>query len=188
MDFVKVWTTYQKWSCLSILVQEGGKLVCKSILSKMGVRYIEDGEKLFQYLILYEDKIMKMGIYHREIILPDNKVIDTSKLDVSLLTYIIEMLDKGEDYTLIKELRDMWYKLLHMSQTKMDMTVEQFEKFWDKISKLLGYLGYDINLHNNLRNGDELDEAHTETLEYILHYRKGRVEINLTINLENEKN
>ena len=98
------------------------------------------------------------------------------------------MLDKGEDYTLIKELRDMWYKLLHMSQTKMDMTVEQFEKFWDKISKLLGYLGYDINLHNNLRNGDELDEAHTETLEYILHYRKGRVEINLTINLENEKN
>lgn len=172
-----VWNTYRKWACLSILIHEGGIVACKIILSEMDVRDIEDGEKVYQDLKPYEETIMKMGIYHREILLPDNKIIDTNKMDFFLLTDIIEMLDKRGDYILIKQLRDMWHKLLHMSQPKMDIEEEQFEKYWNKISKWLRYFGYDVNLLIDLKNDDDLDERHKETLEYILHYRKGKVEI-----------
>ena len=97
-----IWNKYRKWCRLVILLHEGGEIVCKDILCKIGVTNVTDGVEIYQKLEPYKETIKKMRGYQKKVLLPDNKVIDTAKLDFALNTHIIEILDTGKKHLSIK--------------------------------------------------------------------------------------
>ena len=170
---------YQKWCRLVILIQDGGEFVCKDILSKMGIKDTTDGAEIYKKLKPYENEIIKMTFYQQKALLPDNEVIDTTKMDISLSTHIIQILDKTQNYPLISELRRKRNELFHMKEEKRAMTEQLFNYYWDSISRLLTGLRYDINLIKDLKTEDNLSQEHEKTLEDIIHNIKGSKELAL---------
>ena len=170
-----IWNKYRKWCRLVILLHEGGEIVCKDILCKIGVTNVTDGVEIYQKLEPYKETIKKMRGYQKKVLLPDNKVIDTAKLDFALNTHIIEILDTGKKHLSIKELRDMRNELFHMPDHQRDMAEEQFNKYWDQISQVLICLGYNMNLLIGLKTVDHLSERRMKLVEDIRPYIKGSI-------------
>ena len=170
-----IWNKYQRWCRLLILLCKGGGFVCKDILSKMGIKDVTDGAEIYSKLRPYKRKIQEMGFYHQKNLLPDNEVIDTSKMDITLSTHIIQILDQQQDYSRILKLRSLWIKLLHMPEGERSMTEQQFKEYWDEISLLLEIFHYDINLVKGLETEGHLSQELENTLQDITHKIKGRV-------------
>ena len=173
MDFI--WNKYQKWCRVVILLQEGGETVCKDILFNMGVD-MKNGRVIYQKLEQHRTDINKLARYQRVILLPNSKNVDTSKLDLSLQTHIIGILDKTK-FPVMKELRDKRNELFHMEEGKRDMTEQTFKDYWDQLSKLLTGLNYDMKLLSSLKIDNYLSEQHKKRLGDILCYIQGRVEL-----------
>ena len=163
------WNKNKNWCRLVILLQVGGESVCKDILYKMGLTDINDGGKIYKALEKYKAKIKKLAPYQQRILLPDSTEINTIKLDISLLTHIITILDKKKKYPLIQELRAKRNNFFHMLGVERDMTEEQFKSYWDEISQLLRDLGYDMKLLDHLQTDDQLSEDLEDRLNDILH-------------------
>ena len=172
-----IWDKYQKWCRLVILLHEGGETICKDILYKMGIADLSNGAEIYQKLETHKEKIKKMAFYQQKILLPYGKVIDTSKLDVSLQTHIIRILDTTKNYPLIGKLRDHRNELFHMSECRRDMTERQFKKYWDQISELLTAHCFDVNKLNYLKTDNHLNRTHEKRFKDILHHVKGKVEL-----------
>ena len=179
MALEKIWKKFGKWCRLIILIHRGGESVCKNILSQMGIKNITDGVEIYRKLKPYEEKIktMKMTIDQQKMLLLDNEVIDTIKMDLSLITYIIEILDTAQNYPLIAELRKKRNELFHLAEHRRDLTEQLFNEHWDKISKLLLSLHYDIDLMKGLKTENCLSQEHEETLKDITGKMKGSTEL-----------
>ena len=173
MDFI--WDKFRKWCRLVLLLQEGGETVCKDILLNMGVD-MKNGGKIYQKLEQHRTEMKKLARYQKDILLPDSKNVDTSKLDLSLQTHIIGILDKTK-LPVMKELRDKRNELFHMGEKKRDMTEQMFNDYWDQLSKLLTGLNYDMKLLSSLKIDNDLSEQLKQRLEDILCYIQGRVEL-----------
>ena len=176
-----IWDKYQKWCRLVILLHESGETICKDILYKMGIADLSNGAEIYQKLETHKEKIKKMAFYQQKILLPYGKVIDTSKLDVSLQTHIIRILDTTKNYPLIGKLRDHRNELFHMSECKRDMAERQFKKYWDQISELLTAHCFDVNKLNYLKTDNHLNRTHEKRFKDILHHIKGKVELLLLL-------
>lgn len=176
-----IWNKYQKWCRLVILLQEGGETICKDILYKMGIADVSDGAEIYQKLEPHKEKIKKMEFYQQKILLPYSKVIDTSKLDVSLQTHIVGILDTTNNYPLIGKLRDNRNELFHMSERKRDMTEKQFKKYWDQISEILTAHCFDMNLLSDLKTDNHLNKLRKKQFKDILRDIKGKVELLLIL-------
>ena len=170
-----IWNKYQRWCRLLILLCKGGGFVCKDILSKMGIKDIADGAEIYSKLRPYKRKIQEMGFYHQKNLLPDNEVIDTTKMDITLSTHIIEILDQRQDYSQMLKLRGLWIKLLHMPECERSITEQQFIEYWNEISYLLKVLNYDMNLVKGLETEGHLSQELENTLQDITHKIEGRV-------------
>lgn len=173
----EIWSKYQRWSRLVILLFQGGQSICKNVLAEMGIKDTTDGAEVYGILKPYEKKIKKLGFYQRKTLLPDSEIIDITKMDISLSTHIIQILDKQQNYPLIAELRYKRNELFFMSEGKRDITQQQFSDNWDKISKLLTTLNYDMNLINYLKTTEHLSQEHEKMLKDIIYKVKGSVEL-----------
>ena len=173
----EIWLKYQRWSRLVILLFQGGQSICKNVLAEMGIKDTTDGAEVYGILKPYEKKIKKLGFYQRKTLLPDNEIIDITKMDISLSTHIIQILDTQQNYSLIAELRYKRTELFFMSEGKRDITQQQFSDNWDKISKLLTTLNYDMNLINYLKTTEHLSQEHEKMLKDIIYKVKGSVEL-----------
>ena len=173
----EIWSKYQRWTRLVILLFQGGQSICKNILAEMGIKDTTDGAEVYSILKPYEKKIKKLGFYQRKTLLPDNEIIDITKMDISLSTHIIQILDKQQNYPLIAELRYKRNELFFMSEGKRDITQQQFNDNWDNISKLLTTLNYDMNLINYLKTTEHLSQEHEKILKDIIYKIKGSVEL-----------
>ena len=170
-----IWNKYKRWCRLVILLHEGGEVVCKDILCEVGVRDVTDGAEIYRKLEPYKDMMKKMPRYQQKALLPDTKVIDTIKLDLSLKTCVIEILDTRKKFPLIKEIRDRRNDLFHMSDVQRNMSQQQFNHFWEQISQLLIDLGYNMNLLEDLKTEDHLSEQRKSRFEDIRPYIQGKI-------------
>ena len=141
----------------------------------MGIKDITDGTEIYSKLRPYKRKIQEMGFYLQKNLLPDNEVIDTKKIDITLSTHIIEILDQKQDYSQMHKLRGLWIKLLHMPECERSVTEQQFKEYWNEISYLLKVLNYDMNLVKDLETEGHLTQDLENTLQDITHKIKGRV-------------
>lgn len=166
----EIWSKFEKWCRLVILVQEGGESVCKHILhTEMNVP--TEGGEMYKYLESYKDDIKKskMFSYQRKILLPDDGIIDTTKLDIPLFTYVIQILDKSKKYPSIENLRYKRNELFHMEEVQRNMTSKQFNGLWDEVAQLLNGLNFDMSLLNSLKSDNLfLNQHHKMILGYIL--------------------
>ena len=180
---IDIWNKYQRWCRLLILIHEGGNCVCKDILSLIGITDTTDGAEIYSIMKPFKKNIQNLGIYHQNILLPDNEVIDKSKIDFSLTTHIIQILDKLQNYPLISELRKTRIELILMPQHKRCLTEQQFNDYWDNISHLLTSLNYDMNLTNSLKTFKEIDlsEEHEKILQDVTRKFKGSIKSNFLI-------
>ena len=163
---------FEKWCRLVSFVEEGGKSVCKKILhTRMGVP--EEGAEMYKYLQRYKAEIKRcseLQPFQENILLPCDKVIDVTKLDLPLYTYIVQILDKSEKYPLIKALRYRRNDLIHMEETSRDMCKQKFEKYWDEVSQLLRNYNDGMELMENLKTDTySLNQESKKTLRNILH-------------------
>lgn len=180
-----IWNKYRKWCRLVMLLHEGGETVCKDILDKLGVTDITDGGELYRKLEIHKTKIKKLAPYQQKILLPYSKVIDKTKLDVSLNTHIIAILDTAKTYPLIGKLRDKRNELFHMPDSKRNMAEQQFKDDWDEISQLLIKLGCSLNFLNGLKTDDHLSEELEKRLKGTERFYP-YVSVSLFVKLENE--
>ena len=168
---------YVKWNCIVLLLHEGGETVCKCKLSEIGVD-VTDGVRLYRKLEPHKKMIKKLPSFQQKIILPPGSVIDTTSLDLSLLTHIIEILDTTNDYQFIesiKNLRRYRNVLFHMNNKQRDISKWTFDFFWSEISQVLRYLDYDMSLLEGLRTSHHLSPENEKRLKDIL--QKGRVDL-----------
>ena len=70
----------------------------------------------------YEKEIKELGMNLQKALLPDDEVIDTNKMDISLSTHIIQITDKPQDYPSIGKLRQKRIELLYMRECERNMT------------------------------------------------------------------
>ena len=176
-SILKIWHKYERWCRLVILLFQGGQCVCKNILSKMGIKDMADGAALYKKLEPYKSKIKKLGFYQRKILLPDNKVIDITKMDISLSTHIIQILDIHENYPQIADLRYERTELFFTPEGKRGMTEQEFGEYWDRILQLLASLNYDMNLIKCLKNAEHLSQEQEKILKDITHKIKGNIKL-----------
>ena len=142
---VDAWNKHQNWFRLVILLLEGGESIAKYILSQMGVD-ITDGSEIYQKMKSHEkNRLKKVPHYLRKDLLPDNKVVDATKLDLPALCHIIQVLDTQRQFPKIEKLRQTRNDLFHKSDDERSMGDQQFNSYWDEISQLLKDLGYDVN-------------------------------------------
>ena len=136
-----------------------------------------DGAELYKKLEPYKSKIKKLGFYQRKVLLPDNEVIDITKMDISLSTHIIQILDIHKNYPQIADLRYERTELFFTPEGKRGMTEQEFGEYWDRISQLLASLNYDMNLIKCLKNAEHLSQEHEKILKDITHKIKGNIEL-----------
>ena len=172
-----MWIKFRKWCRLIILVHKGGESVCKDILSQMGIGDITDGAEIYSILKSYEKKIKTMAFDQQTVLLPDNEVVDTTKMDISLIVHIIQILDKTQNYPLITKLRQKRNELFHAAEGKIYMKEQLFNEHWDKISQLLTSLHYNMDLIKSLKTEDCLSQEYEKTLENITRSMKGSMEL-----------
>ena len=166
---------YLRWNCIVVLLHEGGETACERKLYEIGVD-VTDGRELYRKLEPQRIKINKLPLYQQKILLPSSKVTNTTKLDLSLLTQIIEILNTTNNYQFmnsIKNLRHYRNDLFHMNNKERDISEWTFKFFWDHISQELEYLGYDMSLLEGLRTGDHLSSRNEKRLKDILQREKG---------------
>ena len=150
------WNKHRNWCRLVVLLHEGGETIVKQILSKMGVD-ITDGSQIYQKMKPHEKNRLKtVPPYLKKDLLPDNKVVDTTKLDFSARCHIIQVLDTQTQFpniTKLRKTRNYWF---HMSDDAKNMGDQQFNNYWDEISQLLKDLGYDVSKLMNLKKTVDL--------------------------------
>ena len=71
----------------------------------MGIKDEINGAEICIRLKHYREKIEKLGSYYQKILLPYNGIIDKNKMDISVNTHIIQILDEQRKYPLIADLR-----------------------------------------------------------------------------------
>ena len=169
----KSWIKFRKWCRLIILIHKGGESVCRNILSKMDVKDITDGTEIYKKLKPYVEIITRMAFYQQKVLLPDNEVIDTTKINISLSTRIIEILDTTLSYPQVEDLRDTRNELFYMSNNERDMTEEQFNNYWENISQLLTSLHFNMSLMMDLKAENHLNHKYDKLLKDI----KGRIKL-----------
>ena len=92
-SFADVWNKHRNWCRLVILLHEGGENIIKCILGQMGMD-ITDGSEIYQKMKPHEKgRLKKVPYYLQRYLLPDSKVVDTTKLDFSAQCHIIQVLD-----------------------------------------------------------------------------------------------
>ena len=169
-----IWNRFKKWCRLSILVQEGGEYVCKHILyTEMNVP--KGGKEMYRHLKSYETSIKKskMFPYQKKALLPVNEDIDTTKLDIALFTYIIQILDDPSkpNYPRIEELRFKRNELFHMKEDQRNMSELEFDDHWNEVSHLLTDLiaTFDMSTLNRIKSDNLFSNPdQKEMLEAIL--------------------
>ena len=168
---------YPRWCRLLILIHQSAEYLCKDILYKMGVKDLADGAEIYRRLKPYEKEINELGVNIRKTLLPDNKVIDTEKMDISLSTHIIQIIDKTQDYASISKLRQKRIELLYMREGERNITEQQFNTYWNEISELLTSLDYKMDLINCLKTEYNLVEKYGTTLKDISQKLEGTIEL-----------
>ena len=168
---------YPRWCRLLILIHQSGEYLWKDILYKVGVKDLADGAEIYRRLKPYEKEINELGINIRKTLLPDNKVIDTEKMDISLSTHIIQIIDKTQDYASISKLRQKRIELLYMREGERNITEQQFNTYWNEISELLTSLDYKMDLINCLKTEYNLVEKYGTTLKDISQKLEGTIEL-----------
>ena len=144
---------YEKWNRLLMLIQEGGESVCKYILhTEMGVP--KEGQEMHKYLQKYATDIKRSRIhgYDKKIFLNEDGNIDTTKLDLRLFTFIIEILDKNKKYPLVPTLRYKRNELFHMDEVQRNMSEKEFDDRWNELSRLLKDLNCDLSSLQSLKH------------------------------------
>ena len=148
-----IFSKYEKWNRLVMLIQEGGESVCKYILhTEMGVPI--EGQEMHKYLEKYATDIKKskMYRYEKKTLLNEDGNIDTTKLDLKLSTFIIEILDKNKKYPLIPKLRYKRNELFHMEEVQRNMSEKEFDDRWNELSRLLKDLNCDLSSLQSLKH------------------------------------
>ena len=168
---------YPRWCRLLILIHQSGEYLWKDILYKVGVKDLADGAEIYRRLKPYEKEINELGVNIRKTLLPDNKVIDTEKMDISLSTHIIQIIDKTQDYASISKLRQKRIELLYMREGERNITEQQFNTYWNEISELLTSLDYKMDLINCLKTEYNLVEKYGTTLKDISQKLEGTIEL-----------
>lgn len=170
-----IWNKYLRWCRLLILIHQGGEYLCKNILYKMGVKDVTDGAEIYSRLKQYEKEIKQLGMNLQKTLLPDDKIIDTKEMDISLSTYIIQIMDKPQDYPSIAKLRQKRIELLYMREAKRNMTEQQFNTYWNEISEMLSSLHYKMDLINCLKTEDNLAQKYEKILKDINQKLQGTI-------------
>lgn len=168
-----IFSKYEKWNRLVMLIQEGGESVCKYILhTEMSVP--TEGQEMHKYLQKYATDIKKSKMYgyEKKTLLTEDGNIDTTKLDLKLSTYIIEILDKNKKYPLIPTLRYKRNELFHMEEVQRNMSEKEFDDRWNELSRLLKDLNCDLSSLQSLKHVNRFpNQDDKETMDGIL--RKG---------------
>ena len=168
-------TKYGNWFRLFILLEEGVETVYKNILNKVGVTDVENGKEMYQKLYIYESKIRKLPPYYQKILLPDNKLIDTTQFDLRLKLFVMEIFD--EQFP--RKLRALGNRLYHIR--KRDMKDQQFKFYWFEISNLLTDLGVDMNSFSGLRTVGQSSEMIKIQTEDMIFCIEGRIKVTLVL-------
>ena len=170
-----IFSKYDKWHRLVMLLEKGGMSVCKYILhTEMGVPI--EGHEMHKYLQRYAIDIerSKMFPYQKKIFLNKDGNIDTTKLGLTLYIQIIEVLDKNKEYPLICWLRFNSNELLNMNEVQRNMSEKEFDDRWNELSRLLKDLNCDLSSLQSLKHVNRFpNEDGKETLDDIV--RKGSV-------------
>lgn len=87
----------------------------------------------------------------------------------------VGVVDTLKESSLIGNLRDWSYDMFHMSHDKRDMTEQQFNDHWDKISKLLTDFWYDISMLIAIKTEKVLSEDHLLRFKDILSHLECRL-------------
>ena len=87
----------------------------------------------------------------------------------------VGVVDTLKESSLIGNLRDWSYDMFHMSRDKRDMTEQQFNDHWDKISKLLTDFWYDISMLIAIKTKKVLSEDHQIRFKDILSHLECRL-------------
>ena len=172
-----IWEKFRKWCRLIILLHKGGESVCKDILSQMSIKDTTDGAEIYRELKPYEEEIKTVAFDQLKMLLPDNEVTDTMKMDISLITLIIQILDTTQTYPLITKLQQKRNELFHLAEGETDMTEKLFNEHWNNISQLLTSLHYNMDLMEGLKTEDCLSQEHEKTLKDITHRMKGSTKL-----------
>ena len=143
----------------------------------MGVKDVADGAEIYSRLKPYEKEIKELGMNFQKTLLPDDKVIDTKKMDISLSTHIIQIMDKPQNYPSIAKLRQKRIELLYMRECERNMTEQQFNTYWNEISELLTSLHYKMDLINDLKTEDNLDQKYEQTFKDINQKLEGTIDL-----------
>lgn len=176
-SFTNIWNKYPRWYRLLILIHESGEYLCNDILYKMGVKDVTDGVEIYSRLKPYGKEIKELGTTLEKIFLPDDEVIDIKKMDISLKTHIIQIMDKHQDYPLIAKLRQKRIELLYMREDERNMTEQQFSTYWNEILELLTSLHYNIYLINDLKTEDNLVQKYKQTFKDVNQKLEGITEL-----------
>lgn len=150
-----IFSKYEKWNRLVMLIQEGGESVCKYILhTEMGVPI--EGQEMHKYLQKYATDIKKSKMYgyEKKTLLNEDGNIDTTKLDLRLFTFIIEILDKNKKYPLVPTLRYKRNELFHMDEVQRNMSEKEFDDRWNELSRLLKDLNCDLSSLQSLKHAN----------------------------------
>ena len=176
VNLLDVWNKYRRWCRLVILLHEGGETVYKDTLYKIGVTDITDGAEIYRKLEPYKAEIKKMASFQKKPLLPPGKVIDTNALDFSLHMHIIKILDTAR-YSSIDKLRIERNTLFHMPDDERDMTEQQFQANWDRISQLLTDLNFSMKSLSGLKTDNHLSEENQKRFkDALLQRMEGRAE------------
>lgn len=169
-----IFSKYEKWNHLLMLIQEGGESVCKYVLHvEMGVP--TEGREMYKYLQKYADDILTSKMYGHEIkiLLNEDRNIDTRRLGLQLYTFIIQILDKNNKYPLIPKLRYRRNELFHMEEFRRNISEKEFDDRWNELSRLLMNFNLDLSSLQSLKHVNRLpNRDDRESLNGNL--RKGR--------------
>ena len=129
-------TKFERWVRLVILLQEGGDSVCKRIIhTEMTVP--RQGNEMYKFFKSCETEINKSNMpkYEKEKILPKNECTDTAKLDIPMITRIIQIFDKTVKYKSISKLRHKRNYLFNMGENGRDMSEYRyiFSDHWNEV-------------------------------------------------------
>ena len=94
--------------------------------------------------------------FQKKALLPANEDINTTKLDIALFTYIIQILDylSKSNYPRIKQLTFKRNELFHMKEDQRNMSEPEFDNQWNEVSQLLTYLmkTFDMTTFNRFKS------------------------------------
>ena len=146
----EMFTQYDKWFRLTILIDFGGRKLCHDVLFNRE-RLPTDGRLLYLELVRIESRIGKFA-HQREVLFPTSQITDFRKFDVTLYTSIILGLFGNKYKSLASDLRNARNREFHRGNK--DLSESEFGLLWVETTDMLQKHGFDVTSVDNLKTSN----------------------------------